>query len=380
MASTYNGILVRANGNDTGTMPRTGDFTGCPDIIPFQQTSVSDPQATFGSATGSPTSYDQNPGLNIIANDVNYIYVRGKNTGTSTITGNTYLFYCPSNLVLWPQQWMTPDYMILPDPNSPNGNQQYIQMTAQPGAICVVPQPFVWPHPQMPADGTHYCLVTLTGTNDQIVQMQQSAMQTISADGLGYWIANNGGAGWRNVVTVNANSPDFTTYTTYQSGATNSIIYFQLICTNVPAGAQIAFSAAAPNNGGTGYSPIQLPWTTVSGAAGTTQASFMAGIQTNVVQNYQSSIYYQYKSNGYPTPAGMNITLQAIVISNNADALKDHTTRLADFVPVDSLVYHPELGEYFTALTAWDSDGPFGPSHNGNLSAAVLGSHTTKIV
>ncbi len=83
--ATYNGILIRANSSDVGTIPRGGPFSGCPDIIPWQQTNVQNPQSTFGSATGSPTSYDKDPGLDIIANNVNYIYVRGKNTGSAAV-------------------------------------------------------------------------------------------------------------------------------------------------------------------------------------------------------------------------------------------------------------------------------------------------------
>ena len=106
--ATYNGILIRYAIGDPGTIPRGNSnttFSGCPDIIPWQQASVQDPQGTFGSATGSSTSFDQNPGQDIIANNVNYIYVRGQNTGTDPVTSAyTYLWYSPSNLILWPQQ------------------------------------------------------------------------------------------------------------------------------------------------------------------------------------------------------------------------------------------------------------------------------------
>lgn len=386
MASTYNGILIRANGSDTGTVPRTGDFSGCPDIIPWGQTSVQDPQQTFGSATGSSTSYDQNPGLNINANNVNYIYVRGKNTGTADTTTMTYLWYSPSNLLLWPQQWMTNQYMILPDQKS--NPTQYLTMTAQPGAICVVPAPFVWLDPPMPPTGQHYCLITMTGTALQIEEMSTSATQIISADGLGAWIAANGGTGWRNVVTVDTGSPDFTTYINYASGSTVAQINFALICNNVPAGAELSFSAAAPNNGGTGFDPIALPWTTVPGTPGTTVASFNPGMRTNVIANYASGIYYSYKSNGYKTPPGFSVTLQATVISNGNDLLSQHKYVLTDYVPENMLVYHPATQSYFSGLKSYDHDvaaafaanldDPFGPPDIGNLTAAVVGSHTTQ--
>jgi hypothetical protein len=388
MATTYDGILIRANNSDTGTIPRSGDFSGCPDIIPWQQTSVQDPQGIFGAATGSSTSYDQNPGLSIIANDVNFIYVRGKNTGTSAVTANTYLWYSPSNLLLWPQQWMTNQYMIQPDQKSSPG--AYVQMTAQPGAICVTPNPFVWLNPQMPADGTHYCLITMSGTLDEIVAMRNSGMSVISSAGLGAWIAANGGTGWHNVATITAGSPSFSTMTNYSSGSTVALVHFTLNCTNIPAGASVSFSCARPNNGGTGFDPIALPWTVVPGTAGTTVASFSAGMQTNVIANYQSGFYYPYQSNGYSTPEGFNITMQATVISNGNDELANHPRTLADYVPEDTLIYRPQTQSFTQGLQFYAGDNgastsngggddPFGPPDNGNATAAVVGSHTTKV-
>ena len=384
MATTYNGILIRANGSDTGSIPRSGPFSGCPDIIPWQQTNVQNPQNTFGSATGSSTSYDKDPGLDIIANNVNYIYVRGKNTGTAAVTGsNTYLFYSPSNLILWPQQWMSNQYMIVPDPKSVG--TAYVQMSAIPGAICVTPNPFIWLNPQPPATGTHYCLITMTGSPDQIVAMRNSAMSIVSSQGLGAWIAANGGTGWRNVNTVTTGSPDFSTLTNYSNGTTVAKVQFSLLCTNIPAGAQVAFSCPAPNNGGTGFDPIALPYTVVPGTPGQTVASFSAGLTTQVIANYKSGFYYQYKSNGYPTPPGFNITMQAIVLSSGNDELQDHPLVLADYIPEDTLIYHPQKQEFtqglqsYAARDAQDGDDPFDPPDDGNQTAAIIGSHSTQL-
>lgn len=382
MATTYNGILIRANGSDTGSIPRPGPWSGCPDIIPFQQTSVQDPQATFGSATGSPTSYDKDPGLDITANNVNYIYVRGKNTGGPAVSNSqTYLFYSPSNLILWPQQWMTNDYMIVPDKSL---GTSYVPMSANAGAICVTPSPFVWPHPQMPAAGTHYCLITMTGTSDQIAQMRSSAMSIVSSQGLGAWIAANGGTGWRNVATVTTNSPDFQQLTNYSNGATVAKVQFNLICTNLPVGSQVAFSCPVPNNGGTGFDPIALPYTTIEGTPGTVVPSRTLGMATQVVANYKSAFYYYYKSNGYPTPPGFNITMQALVTTTPSanDELQGHPLVLSDYIAEDTVFYHPQEQKFTQGLKSYaarDDDNPFDPPDDGNVTAAVIGSHTTQL-
>ncbi|MCY0094905.1 hypothetical protein [Hoeflea ulvae] len=385
MADTYNGILIRANGSDTGSIPRGGPFSGCPDIIPWGQTSVQDPQSTFGSASGSATSYNKDPGQNIQANSVNYIYVRGKNTGTAAVDGaQTYLWYSPSNLILWPQQWMTNQYMITPDKASVGTN--YVPMSAATGAICVTPDPFIWLNPQPPASGTHYCLITMTGTNSEIVTMRDSAMSIVSSDGLGAWIAANGGTGWRNVATVTTGSPDFSTMTNYTNAGPVTKVHFTLLCTNLPAGSEVAFSCAAPNDGGAGFDPIALPWTKVpppaGGKDGDTVASFSAGMQTQVIANYTSGFYYQYRSNGYKTPPGFNITMQALVVSNGKDALAAHPLTLASYVPESTMIFRPRENRLSQGLKFYaDVDGgdPFDPPDNGNVTAAIIGSHTTQL-
>jgi len=385
MADIYNGILIRANGSDTGSIPRGGPFSGCPDIIPWGQVPVADPQGTFGTAA----SYATDPGKDITANDVNYIYVRGKNTGTAAVNGaQTYLFYSPSNLLLWPQQWMADANMIKPDQKSVGTN--YVPMSAAPGAICVTPAPFVWLNPQMPPDGTHYCLVTMTGSSDQIVTMRNDAMAIVSSAGLGAWIAKWGGTGWRNVATVSTGQPSFSTLTNYHNDGPVAKVHFTLLCTNIPAGSEVAFSCPAPNvppGGGTGFDPIQLPWTKIpaptGGNEGDTIPSFSVGMQTQVIAGYQSGFYYQYRSNGYPTPPGFNITMQATVISNGQDELQNHTLQLAHYLPEDTLVYRPSANDFTQGLrfdyADGDGDDPFGPPDNGNATAAIIGSHTTQL-
>ncbi|MEO0811052.1 MAG: hypothetical protein AAFW82_10555 [Pseudomonadota bacterium] len=101
-----------------------------------------------------------------------------------------------------------------------------------------------------------------------------------------------------------------------------------------------------------------------------------------MIEQYQSGFYYQYKSNGYPTPAGFNITMQATVISSGADELADHPGTLADYVPTDTFVALPsgELSQGLKSYSLSAADGgPFDPPDNGNATAAIIGSHTTQL-
>lgn len=386
--STYPGILIRSNLGDVGAIPRTGSWTGCPDIIPYGQTPVNDPQATFGTATGTPTSYDKDPGVNITAMNVNYIYVRGKNLTNTPGTGQAYLFYSPSSIVLNPQQWIQNHIPQAALGQSPPP----VMLPAAANSVGVVTAPFVWLNPQQPPDGQHYCLITMVGSaGESIQQIVAAANKVYDMASLGAWIANHGGTGWRNVVTVNTGAADFSTFTNYSQIGGDSTIQFQLNCTNLPAGSEVSFSAPVPTGTGPGYLPISLPRTKVPAPkdGGAVNPSFQVGMTTKVPAGYASTIFYQWYSNGFAKPEGFQMTLQAIVISNGvSDALAEHPVTFAQLVGNQAYHYNPEVGlvrglkffraPYFrSAAFASNDDDPFGPPDVPTLPAATVGTHTT---
>lgn len=377
MSTTYDGLLVRGNLQDTGEIPRSGSLSACPDIIPWGQTPVGDPQSTFGSAA----SYGTSPGASnvITVNEQNYIYVRAKNTGTATQNGTCYLFYSLSNLLLFPSNWVQIHY----GGYDPAHDTMGIGMSnVSPGSIIVTDKPFVWDRPQMPSAGNHYCLITLCSDNSEsISELWQAAQGISSATGLGGFIADNGGTGWHNVTTTNTDAADFSNYVGYTGGTSEATVHFQVVCTNLPAGSSVSFSASNPNGTGSGYLPINLPWTTVptpeGKSAGDPNPSFTTGMQTKVKQNYSSPIYYNWKSNGYGKPAGFNMTIQATVQSDGNDELKNSTTTLASIGGEDMLYYHPIAG--YSYLGEASADDPFHHGDIHNTVVQVTGSDTTLV-
>lgn len=373
MATSYNGMLLRANLADSGAIPRAGPYVSCPDIIPYQQNVVQDPQATFGSATGSATSYDRDPGMPISIGNVNYIHLRGKNLGTTAIVANSYLWFAPSQLILWPGVWLNDQYQIRPDQSlsgAPGGaTEQFITLSAAPGAIAVTPAPFAWANPSSPPSGTNYGLVAITGTAEQVAAMRAAALNIKSLEDFAAWIANNGGVGWRNLATTSANTPDFSTAVDFHSGSSVAQLMFQLVAANIPAGAEIALSAGTPNDGGPGFYPIVIPPTPVPGAPGTVVPSYSVGLRTNVIANYQSAIYYEYKSNGAPTPSGFSLTVQVTMIVSGGALARADLAPLHAFVTASDRMYDPASNGFV--------QGP-PPGVDADAQGVIVGSHTTQ--
>ena len=374
--STYQGLLIRNNLSDTGAIPRTGAWTGCPDIIPWGNAHANDAQTKFGTSTGTTTSYDKDPGTGITTNNVNYIYLRAKNLTPTDCTGIAYLFYVPSNICLWPDQWTQDEYRI------PGVDKQYaVSLPAGANQIGVTPNPFQWMNPLAPPDGNHYCLVSMVGTSmDAIAAIFKAAQDVSDMASLGLWIYNNGGAGWRNVVTTDTGAADFSTATKWTNKGPEGNVDFRIYCENVPAGSYVAFDAPVSTGSGEGYLPITLPKSQVpipkDGKAGDIVKNWNSGIMTKVPQGYTSPFNYQWYSNGFPKSHGFKLTIQAVHTSEGNDALVNHPVTFAQLVGKDAYHYHPKFG-LVQGMKAFTGDDPFGPPDVPDLGAVVIGSHAT---
>ena len=327
--STYQGILIRNNLDDKGAIPRTGAWVGCPDIIPWGNVHENDAQTKFGTPSGTATSYDKDPGTVITTNNVNYIYLRGKNLNPTDCTGIAYLFYAPSNICLWPDQWTQKGYQIPGVDGEPA-----VSLPARANQIGVTPNPFVWENPPTPPPGQHFCLVTMVGTsNDAIKAIYNAALQVYDMASLGAWIYNNGGAGWRNVQTTDTGAADFSTATSWTNKGPEGTVSFRIVCENVPAGSEVAFDAPVTTGSGDGYLPItqarvKVPVPT-GGKPGDIVKNWDCGMTTKVPQGYTSPFYYQWYSNGFPKSKGFKLTIQAVTITNKNDALANHPVTFA---------------------------------------------------
>ncbi len=284
MATQYTDLYYRHYIGDPGQYPDTNSaLSASPDIIPWGLAPQNDPQ-TFFSA-----NYAQDVGQNVIANSQNFLYARCKNLSAASSSGQMYLYYSPASLLLWPNIWST---NVL---KTASGAGFYQTPSVASGAISVTTDPYLWT-PSLPNPGDHYCLISrvVTAANPNPIPNPGDL------DSFASYVSNHPNIGWRNVSVITTGAPTFQIPVGYNQGPEGGNMKVLLTCTNVPAGAQVAFSAGAP-----GPTPvINLPQTTV-----TNPASFVVGVDSNIPANWNGTITYSYWANGTTPPPGWNIAL-----------------------------------------------------------------------
>jgi hypothetical protein len=189
----YNDIYMRDALSDTGQIPsgvRTAYLS--PDIIPWKNQTVSNPNSFFTE------NYGQNVGKNIISNEINYIYARGKNLHLSQESGKIYLYYSRSSFLSQPSEWR--DNMI----SSATPGQDFVNVSArEKDDIVVGDSAFQWDAPQPPT-GYHYCLISRVVTGDHPNQIPSNFSATYT---FLQWVLDNPGIAWRNVYLLQNDSP-----------------------------------------------------------------------------------------------------------------------------------------------------------------------------
>jgi hypothetical protein len=275
--ATYNGIFMRSTLGQTNTVPRPGALSSSPDIIPYGIAPVSDPQVFFRD------NYNQDVGKKLEAGKTNYIYLRGKNYSDKKIiddgTANPRprLFWSKASLLTYPNKWNE----ITTGPT-----HEGFSLTADPASIGVINQPYIWAPDSI--SGDHYCMIAQVpspGYDNKIPDTLQIA-------DFAAWVAQNGGIAWRNIEVINATTVVLTgAKMYYEQGTEASQIQFTIICTNVPKGTKVSFSAGAAGP----TPPIYLEPTVVS-----TYPSFTTGVICSVPKNYESTIFFNLEA-----PAGV---------------------------------------------------------------------------
>jgi hypothetical protein len=269
--ANYNGIFLRSYVGQPNTVPRQGALSSSPDIIPYGIEPVSDPQAFFRS------NYESDPGKPLEAGKTNYIYLRGKNYSDKRIedkdSTRPQLYWSKASLLSYPNKWNEITKGPTHDPFS---------LIADAGAIGVVNQPYIWSPENIVND--HYCMIATVpspGYNNAVPD-------TLQINDFAGWVAKSGGVAWRNVVVNNASTVVLTgAKMYYEQGEDASQMEFTIICTNVPIGTKVSFSAGAAGP----IPPIFLQPTTVS-----TFPSFTTGIVCQVPANYVSDIYFNLEA------------------------------------------------------------------------------------
>lgn len=200
LSATYNqGIYMRPNQNNDGTVPAGSPLCSCPDIW----IGGLNPVNNYQSALATATSYATQSGDSITQGGPNYLYVRGKNGTAIPRTTKVQLYGVPCAAIQWPGNWV--NFAIPTDLDHPDGTPPIYtssMVNLAPGNIGVAADTFVWANPQPPTDGSsHYCLITWLNNDsnpfpDVFTQLDMSALVT-----------NNLQFGWRNVAMQSAQSP-----------------------------------------------------------------------------------------------------------------------------------------------------------------------------
>jgi hypothetical protein len=381
------GFLLRNNLSDTGTMPRTGSWTGCPDIIPAGVTAISRNEliSSYGSLTDKPLTQ----GL------TNYLYVRAKNMNPTPLTQVAYMFQVPGSLVLRPELWYKPTNLVGYDVKHAGGDgtpdnkriiQQFQQtLTAQPGAI-VVSDSYNW----IPQSTEHHCIVAVVANSwdDVLANYHQAG----TMDALAQWIYGNPSMGWHNVNIQPITTTVYESQIPYAHANADEAITFTIVAENVPVGARVSFSSSTATASG---QVIGQDWTPVSapGGGGTVNPDFELGTTLQVNAGYATIITYRTDFNNLPAPPNFRMHMKAtkpITVQQLQDGVRARLAR-ADNLERSFARSHSanavfrdaegaDLGEGLGGYRAMLAAAPWHPGDNGNLDedvVVVIGSATT---
>ena len=262
--STYNGLFFRAQLGQANTLPKAGAQSQSPDIIPYGTVPTTDPTNTF-------TDYGKDYGQQLTANTANYIYLRAKNYATTTLSETPRLFYTKSSVLSYPSSW-TELTQVGKGPVS----QFPPTLAAAANDVAIQQDPFLWV-PENTESGWHYCMIGLVNSPGYNAD---AVLKMLTVSDLAGYVAQNGGAAWRNVSVINT-SQAAQQFSAYNQGAQAGTMWANMVCKGVPKDSVISFSGGTPGTNPAFY----LEPTTVS-----TYPNFTAGITVTVPANWQSNV------------------------------------------------------------------------------------------
>ena len=394
------GFLLRTSVGDTGTLPRSGTWTGCPDIAVAGITAIS--QNTLIQNYSQVWDNTLTQGLQ------NNIYVRAKNMNSASLTQKVFLFQVPGSLVLRPEIWYSKTnlvYFVPPDgdPTDPTTwvNNQVI--SAGPGNVAATGA-FTW----KPQTTEHHCVVAVIADSWDSVLADYPAGGG-SMDGLAQWIYSNGNLGWHNVNIQAITSTVYEDWTSYSnSDQKDEKVTFTMVANNVPVGARISFSSNTSTKSG---EVIGQDWTTVPNPPGgpkdpanPVNPDFEVGSTVTVDASFETIITYRTDFAGKTPPKDFAQSVQATVVTSKPQA---KNLLMSRFIANDTFaksyarshspnaLWRGQGGEVFgvgydgfvrmmsatTGLRAGLAAGPpngGGDHHIGNKAIVVIGSNTTR--
>jgi len=363
------GFLVRSNLSDTGSLPRTGGWTGCPDIIVAGTTAIS--KQDIITSYGSVTDKVLTQGL------TNYVYMRAKNLNATPLTQYAYVFEVPGSLVLHPEIWYNQNNLLGYDAKNTDTSCGQPPIVHKPGPLTlsanggqiVATDAFAW----KPESTEHHCLVGVVanGWSDVLRGFPSGGY---SMDGLAQWIYNNGSIGWHNVNIQAITSTVYESQISYTNRGQDSPITFTIIAENIPVGARVSFSS---QNSTTEGRTIGVDWTIVAAPPDgkPVNPDFEVGTTLNVNAGYSTIITYRTDFQGTTPPANFKMHMKATV-ATTPPAPKN--TFAASYLTADSFAKSYYRSHSATTIFRDSAGAVVGQGLSGyRTTLAAAGSHTT---
>jgi hypothetical protein len=382
------GFLLRTNLSDTGTLPRSGGWTGCPDIIPAGPIAIS--SSTLVSTYGSATDLPLQQGMH------NNLYLRAKNMNSTSLTQLAYMFQVPGSLVLYPESWYSATnlvgYNVAADgdgsPDSPTIIAKYGQtLTAGAGQIAVS-NAYDW----VPQTTEHHCLVAVVANSwDDVLA---NYVQANSMEALAQWIYGNPSMGWHNVNIVPLTSHVYQNQVAFSNPGPDESATFTIVANKVPVGAKVMFQSNSSTSAG---SKVGIDWTPVTAPldGGSINPDFEVGTTLQINSGYSTVFTYSTDFGDLPIPPDFAMSIKVTTPTTPPPPPNSHAARFmradsleksfqrshsanALFVSPSGEVHGTGLAGYQTMQAAARFAGPGGnPKPITPKPIVTIGSHTT---
>lgn len=300
----YKDLYIRDNFNDTGIIPSTGIAYQSPDIIPYQ-----DKTLTWNDASSTYPGPDI--GKAIVNGGINNIFVRARNLNTVAGSGKAELYYTDYSLVLIPSKWV---------PVLSAGKEKSLPFIDGSGKTSIAPNGIAISNPSFLLTGLppgpHYCMIAVVQTTAHPVVVPSSFASNAA---FAQWVQNNPAVGWRNI----SYSPNTLTQLsrTMRFGNINlQAAYFTIVITGrgfVP-GTMVKSQCTDKACPIDQSAPLPQP---------DTQGNQVISFVTNVPGNFWGDLVLTATSPGGNFPTGASLTISYYQIPEMSKALDKKMAR-----------------------------------------------------